>query len=154
MTDVCVRAECVAWAVWMEVSTRAIRGWHLSRHLEQTLTLTALRQALAQHRSEIHHSDQGVQYAATAYIQLLQDVGAQLSIAAVGEATENGYAERLMRTIKEEDFHDAYQHLGRSLADACQHKRIHSALGYRAPAKFETQSQLLTTAASLKLEPP
>ena len=75
ITYVRVRHEFVYLAVLMDVYTRSIRGWHLSRHLEQTLTLTALRQALAQHRSEIHHSDPGVQYAATAYIQLLQEVG-------------------------------------------------------------------------------
>jgi putative transposase len=87
----------------MDVYPRAIRGWHLSRHLDHTLTLTALRRALTQPRPEIHHSDQGVQYAATAYIQTLQGLGAQLSMAAVGEATAHGYAERLMRTIKEEE---------------------------------------------------
>ena len=72
--------------------------------------------------------------------------GVQISMATVGEATENGYAERLMRTIKEEevtlhdyiDFHDAYQHLGRFLDDVYQQKRIHSALGYLTPAEFET----------------
>ena len=56
-------------------------------------------------------------------------------MAAVGEPTEHGYGERLMRTIKEEevtlhvynDFHEAYQHVGRFLAHACQHQRIHSA---------------------------
>jgi putative transposase len=150
-------------AVLMDVYTRGIRGWHLSRHLDHTLTLTALRRALAQHRPEIHHSDQGGQYAATAYVQTLQDVGAQLSMATAGEPTENGYAERLMRTIKEEevtlhdyaDFHDAYQHIGRFLDHVYQHKRIHSALGYLTPAEFETQwQQQPTAAASMKLVPP
>jgi hypothetical protein len=53
---------------------------------------------------------------------MLQAHRIQISLAAIGEATENGYAERLMRTIKEEvtlheyaDFHEAYQHLGRFL---------------------------------------
>jgi putative transposase len=45
----------------MDVYTRRIRGGHLSRHWDQMLTLTALQRALAQHRPESHHSDQGVQ---------------------------------------------------------------------------------------------
>jgi transposase InsO family protein len=97
-----------------------MRGWHLSRHLDQSLTLIAWRRALAQHRPELHHADQGGQYAATASIHTLHAHGIQISMAAIGEATENGYAERLMRTIKEAevtlhdyaDFHEAYQHLG------------------------------------------
>ena len=76
----------------MDVYTRRIRGWHLSRHLDQTLTLTAWQRALVQHRPEIHHSDQGVQYAATVYTQTLQALGVQISMATVGEATENGSA--------------------------------------------------------------
>jgi putative transposase len=59
-----VRQEFVYLAVLMDVYTRRIRGWHVRRHLDQTLTLTALRRALAQHRPEIHHADQGVQDAA------------------------------------------------------------------------------------------
>jgi transposase InsO family protein len=51
----------------------------------------------------IHHSDQGVQYAASAYVQRLQRLGVALSMAAVGQAQENGFAERLIRTIKEEE---------------------------------------------------
>jgi putative transposase len=140
-----------------------IHGWHLSRHLDQSLTLTALRLALAQHRPEIHHSDQGVQYAATAYIHTLQALGVQISMAAVGEPTENGYAERLMRTIKDEevtlhdyaDFHEAYQYLGRFLDDVYQHKRLHSALGYLTPAEFETRwLEQNPMAVSMKLAPP
>lgn len=142
-----LRQKSVYLAVLMDVYTCCSRGWHLSRHLDQILTLTALQRALAQHCPEIHHSDQGVQYAATTYIRTLQDVGAQLSMAAVGEGTENGYAECLIRTIKEEevtlhdykDFHDAYQPLGRFLGDVYRRKRIHSALGYLTPAEFENQ---------------
>ena len=103
ITSVRWREEFVYVAVLMDVYTRAIRGWHLSRHLDQTLTVTALRRALVQQRPDIHHSDQGVQYAATAYVQTLRALGIQISRATVGDATEHGSAERLMRTIKEEE---------------------------------------------------
>ena len=71
--------------------------------LDQSLTLRALEQELAHHAPEIHYSDQGVQYAATAYTVRLQAVGVQISLAEVGAAWQNGYAERLMRTIQEEE---------------------------------------------------
>jgi putative transposase len=162
ITYVRLREEFVSLAVLMDVYTRRIRGWHLSRQLDQALTLTALRRALAQHRPEIHHSDQGGQYGATAYITTLQRAGAHISMATVGEPTENGDAERLMRTIKEEEgtlheyagFHEAYQHLRRFLDDVYQHKRIHSVLGYLTPAEFERQWQQHTAAAAGKVVPP
>ncbi len=66
-------------------------------------------------------------------------------MAAGGKPEENGSAERLMRTIKEEvvdlseyqDFHDAYRSIGRFLDEVYTRKRIHSALGYLTPAEFE-----------------
>jgi transposase InsO family protein len=102
-------------AVLMDVFTRSIRGWHLGRSLEQELTITALRRAFERGRPEVHHSDQGVQYAATAYVELLTAAGSQISMASVGEPKENGYAERLMRTIKDEgsgdlSLHTCFQH--------------------------------------------
>ncbi len=135
-------------AVIMDVFTRGIRGWHLGHDLDHTLTLTALQQALAKYPApQIHHSDQGVQYAATAYTAVLQAAQVQISMAEQGEAWQNGYAERLIRTIKEEevdlseylDYHDAYRQLGRFLDDVYTHKRIHSSLGYLTPAEFEAQ---------------
>ena len=56
-------------SVLMDVFTRCIRGWHLGRSLEQELTLVGLGAGVEPARPEIHHSDQGVQYAATAYVE-------------------------------------------------------------------------------------
>ena len=84
----------------LDVFTRGIRGWYLGRSLDQSLTLTALQRALAYHTPEVHHSDQGLQYAAMNYVQMLQEADVEISLSEVGEAWQNGYAERLLRTIK------------------------------------------------------
>ena len=68
-------------------------------------------------------------------------------MANVGVPEENGYAERLMRTIKEEevdlteyaDLADAWRQLGRFLDQVYNTKRIHSSLGYLTPSEFEQQ---------------
>lgn len=145
ITFVRLAHKFVYLAVIMDVFTRRICGWHLSRSLDQSLTLHALQMALQVATPEIHHSDQGGQYAATAYVELLTDAKVAISMADVGEAWQNGYAERVIRTIKEEevdlsdyqDFHDAYQQIARFLTDVYNRKRIHSSLGYLTPAEFE-----------------
>lgn len=147
ITYIRLRREFVYLAVIMDVFTRGIRGWHLGRSLDQSLTLLALQRALAYHTPEIHHSDQGVQYAATAYTQLLLEASVQISMAEVGAAWQNGYAERLIRTIKEEEvdlsdyegYNDVLSQVSRFLDQVYMHKRIHSSLGYLTPAEFEDQ---------------
>ena len=147
ITYVRLSTEFVYLAVIMDVFTRSIRGWHLGRNLDSDLTLTALSRALQVGQPEIHHSDQGIQYAATAYADLLHVKGIAISMAKIGAAWQNGFAERLMRTIKEEEvnlteyrgYHDAYDHLGRFLDEVYMHKRIHSSLGYLTPVEFEMQ---------------
>jgi putative transposase len=147
ITYVRLRSEFVYLAVIMDVFTRCIRGWHLGRGLDQELTLAALRKALEHAVPQIHHSDQGVQYAATAYVSMLESAGVQISMAEVGQAWQNGYAERLIRTIKEEevdlseyeDYQDAHQQIGRFLEDVYMRKRVHSSLGYQTPVEFEEQ---------------
>ena len=85
------------------------------------------------------------------FLQVLADtaqgLGVTLSMAVIGEPRENGYAERLMRTIKEEevnlteyeDFADAQRQMARFLDDVYNIKRIHSSLGYLTPREFEEQ---------------
>ena len=145
ITYIRLGAGFVYLAIVMDVFTRAIRGWQLSKLLDQELTLVALRMALADRVPLIHHSDQGVHYAAHAYVDLLKEHQIQISMAAVGKPEENGYAERFMRTIKEEevdlseyqDFYDAVSQIGRFIEEVYMSKRIHSALGYLTPAEYE-----------------
>ena len=148
LTYIRLRGDFVYLALIMDVFTRGIRGWQLGRTLDQSLSVIALQRALAHHPAPaIHHSDQGIQYAAGAYTQLLEEAEVRISMAEVGQAWQNGYAERLIRTIKEEevdlseyrDYHDAYQQIGYFLNDVYMHKRIHSSLGYLTPAEFEAQ---------------
>lgn len=74
-------------------------------------------------------------------------------MAEVGEATQNAHAERLMRTIKEEevnlsdyrDYYDARRRIGAFLDNVYKHKRIHSALDYLTPAEYEAHWRARTS---------
>lgn len=149
ITYIRLQREFIYLAVLMDVFSRSIRGWHLSRNIDQGLTLAALERALVIATPRIHHSDQGVQYAATDYVKRLRKLGVRLSMAAIGEPRENGYAERLMRTIKEEevdlsdyqDFAAAREQIAHFIDEVYNVKRIHSSLGYLTPKEFEQQWQ-------------
>ena len=146
LTYVRLGSGFVYLSVILDLFTRAVRGWHLSRSLEGDLTLIALQNALESERCPaIHHSEQGVQYAASDYVKLLQSQSVEISMAAVGCPEENGFAERWMRTLKEDhvtlseyrDFWDARAQIGEFIEEVYQKKRVHSSLGYLPPAVFE-----------------
>jgi len=145
ITYIRLRRDFVYLAVLMDVFTRQTRAWHLSRNLDQGLTLGALERALVLGVPQIHHSDQGVQYAAGGYIDALGAAGVRVSMAAVGRPTQNAFAERFMRTLKEEevylndyaDFAEAKARIGRFIEEVYMTKRVHSSLGYLTPVEFE-----------------
>jgi transposase InsO family protein len=140
-------------AIIMDVFTRKIVGWALRRDLTHELSLSALLRALHTAIPEIHHSDQGVQYANQHYVDYLDQAHARISMAAVGKAWENGYAERVLGTIKQEEvelseyrtFADALRQLGHFIDSVYNRKRIHSALGYLTPSEFEAEWRAQTT---------
>lgn len=132
----------------MDLYTRNIRGWQLSSALGQELTLAALTKALQQHPPpEIHHSDQGAQYVGSRYVGCLQQHDVRISMSAAGKPSENGYAERVIRTIKEEEVYlneyrnidEARREIGHFIDVFYTHDRIHSALDYIPPAEFEAE---------------
>jgi putative transposase len=141
------QGEFLYLAIVLDVFTRAIRGWALRHGLGVELTLSALHRAFLHGTPEIHHSDQGLQYAATEYLEILQAAQVHISMAEVGHAEQNGYAERVSRTIKEEavylsdyqSYDEALSQIGHFIDDVYLTKRIHSSLGYLTPAEFEAQ---------------
>lgn len=148
ITYVPLRSDFIYLAIVMDVFTRAIRGWHLSWSAGQDLTLAALHKALEQHPAPaIHHSDQGGQYAGKDYVKLLGDNGTQISMATAGEPSENGYAERLIRSIKEEEVYrsdyqsmaEAREQLGHFIEVVYNEERVHSSIDYQTPAETEAQ---------------
>ena len=150
ITYVRLKGHFIYVAVLMDVFTRMIRAWHLSQQLTQSLTLKPLEEALHQSGSpEIHHSDQGVQYLSNAYLSVLKAHDIEISIARRGDCPwENGYAERLIRTLKEEevhlndyqDIHEARTRIGHFITQVYHQKRPHSALGYLTPLEFQRQT--------------
>jgi len=134
-------------AVILDVYTRAVRGWALSRTIDEDLTLAALDMALqnAARPPTIFHSDQGAQYTAFRHTERLHFVGAQISMSDTGQPTQNGLAERFMGILKQEhvdyteydDFDDAFRQLRHWLEVEYTTQRIHSALDYLTPAEFE-----------------
>jgi putative transposase len=140
--------EFIYLAVLLDAFSRRCIGWAISRHIDTQLTLSALQMALNTrtiHSGLIHHSDQGVQYAATDYVAVLQQHKIEISMSRTGNPYDNAKAERFMRTLKyEEIYMNDYETLAEVRASiehfieaVYNRKRLHSAIGYRPPAEFE-----------------
>lgn len=148
ITYIRLRREFVYLAVVLDAWSRRVVGWALGRTLEAELALTALRMAIAERRPEVglvHHSDRGVQYACGAYRDLLEEHRIRGSMSRKGNPYDNAFAESFMKTLKHEEvYRNEYRDLGEAAAAIAEfidrvynHKRLHSALGYLAPAEFE-----------------
>jgi putative transposase len=140
--------EFVYLAVVLDAWSRRVVGWALGRTLEAELALTALRMAITERNPNsglVHHSDRGVQYACGAYRELLEAHQIRGSMSRKGNPYDNAFAESFMKTLKYEEVdRNEYRDLGEALAAMQEfidrvynHKRLHSALGYLAPAEFE-----------------
>jgi putative transposase len=147
-TYIRLRRAFVYLACILDAFSRRCVGWHLSREMNTHLTLSALRQALAERQPPpgfIHHSDRGVQYASRDYVGQLKEVGAQISMSAVGNPYDNAKAESFFKTLKQEEvylkeydsFADAEQNLTAFIDMVYNTKRLHSSLGYLPPVEFE-----------------
>jgi len=163
ITYIRLELEFVYLAVILDAFSRREIGWALDRTLEVSLTLEALRMALRRRRPApglVHHSDQGVQYAAGDYVELLQVHGIQISMSRRGNPYDNATCESFMKTLKYEevyrseyrDLDEVRRSIGVFLEKVYNQKRLHSALGYLPPAEFEAKlAQPFSEAAARQL---
>lgn len=136
-------------AVIVDIFSRKVIGYSLSRNIDTGLTLEALR--MANHNRNpnpgcIHHSDRGVQYASQDYVKELEFYGFNISMSRKGNPYDNSYAESFIKTLKSEEVYlweyrtleDVQRRIPYFIEDVYNQKRLHSSLGYRPPCEFET----------------
>lgn len=152
LTYVRLRWEFVYLAVILDAFSRRVVGWALSRALDASLTMAALRSALQDRCPPpgcLHHSDRGVQYACDEYVALLLEAGLQISMGRRGNPYDNAQAESFFKTLKHEEvnltqyrnFAEAAASIGTFIEQVYNRERLHSALGYLPPAEFEEMLQ-------------
>jgi transposase InsO family protein len=151
ITYVRLAEDFVYLAVVIDAFSRKVVGWALAGHLEASLALAALDQALAarqpQPESLIHHSDRGVQYACSDYVERLEARKIAVSMSRPGNPYDNAKAESFMKTLKTEEVNgkayanieDARRQIGAFIDTIYNRQRLHSALGYKPPVEFEAE---------------
>ncbi len=135
----------------IDVFSRHIVGWHVSRSLHSDLALVALEQALWSRdpgNGLIHHSDRGVQYLSIRYTERLAEVGAVTSVGSKGDSYDNAMAESVIGLYKTELIHrkgpwrklDDLEFATLEWVDWFNNRRLFGAIGYVPPAEFEANS--------------
>jgi putative transposase len=150
ITYVRLQHEFIYVAVILDVYSRRVVGWSISRSLESHMAQQALEMAWKQRQPSpglVHHSDRGVQYACADYVTKLEENGITISMSRPGNPYDNAWAESFMKTLKVEEvdgrryrnLEEAAESIGGFIEQHYNARRLHSALGYQSPEQFEAQ---------------
>jgi len=104
ITYIRILTAFVYLAVILDLYSRKVIGYALSKHMDTKLTLSALQMAISDRNPIpgcIHHSDRGVQYASSEYVNELRRHGFQISMSRKGNPYDNANSEELHKNIKE-----------------------------------------------------
>jgi putative transposase len=122
--------------------SRYVLAWQLSNTLDGLFCQVALRQALQQGQPEIFNTDQGAQFTAAEFTDILETADIRISMDGRGRALDNVFVERLWRTVKYEHLYlmdyDAVPDLETGLDGYFHfynHERLHQSLDYCTPAE-------------------
>jgi transposase InsO family protein len=94
-------------SIILDAYTEEIIGWSVGPSLETIYPLAALKMALKRMDGKtavnlIHHSDRGIQYASSDYVDLLKRNHISISMTETGDPKDNAQAERINNTMKNE----------------------------------------------------
>jgi len=134
-------------AVVMDLYSRRIVGWSFSRKRNAELTKSALTMAISRDQPKagcIFHSDQGIEYAAHDYRDLVHAAGMTRSMSRKGNPLDNACVESFFHSMKSELVHhrlfensiDAVAHIIEYI-EFYNRDRLHSSLGYQSPVEYE-----------------
>ncbi len=148
LTYVATWAGFVYVAFVIDVFSRRILGWRVSRSLRSDLALDALEQALyacPDIEQLVHHSDRGVQYLSIRYTERLVEAGIEPSVGSVGDSYDNALAETIIGLYKTEVIHqlgpwrnvDHVEFETLDWVDWFNNRRLLEPIGYIPPAEFE-----------------
>jgi putative transposase len=136
-------------AVVLDAWSRRVVGWAMTNHLRTELVLDALEMAVGQRRPKdvIHHSDQGSQYTSLAFGKRCKEAGVRPSMGSVGDAYDNAMCESFFATLECELLERRRFASQAEARVACfsyiegwyNPARLHSALGYRSPIRYEEE---------------
>jgi putative transposase len=123
--------------------SRYVIAWQLSPTLENIFCIQALQTALKINTTDIHNSDQGVQYTSLDYVNVLEENKIRISMDGRGRCMDNIFTERLWRTVKYENIYlNEYTDIGEAEQGLNEYfkfyneKRRHQSLEYKTPAKI------------------
>ena len=148
LTYVATWSGFVYVAFIIDVFSRWIVGWRVSRSLRSDLALDELEQALHSRPTTddlVHHSDRGVQYLSIRYTERLAAAGIERSVGSVGDSYDNALAETVIGLFKTEVIHrrgpwksiDDVEYATLEWVDWFNHRRLLEPLGYVPPAEYE-----------------
>lgn len=90
-------------AVIIDLYSRKIIGWQISKKIDGQLTLEALNLAILRRKPKagvIHHSDRGVQYFCDKYVAQLTELKFHISCSEKGNPYDNAWTESFYEDVK------------------------------------------------------
>jgi transposase InsO family protein len=147
-TYVATWAGFVYVAFVIDVFSRRIIGWRVSRSMHTDLVLDAFEQALWSRsgaKGVVHHSDRGSQYLSIRYTERLTQAGVEPSVGSVGDSYDNAMAETIIGLYKTEVIHrrgpwrklDDVEYATLEWVDWFNNRRLLESIGNLPPAEFE-----------------
>jgi transposase InsO family protein len=144
--------------VIIDLFSRSVIGWSMSKRINKQLVCNALSMALWRRQfptNVIVHSDRGSQYCSKQYQKLLKQNQLICSMSGKGCCYDNAACESFFHSLKVELVHDEnYQSRQEAKLSIFEYinvyynrKRRHSAIKYMTPEQFENTMQSLSNIA-------